>query len=146
MREEPRLTQIDCQADPEQISYANLLYWGAWIAIAILVVTYILYVTGLISPHISLVDIPKYWSMSVGEYLEQSGAPHGWGWVALLGRGDYLNFVGIALLAAMTIVCFLVALLPGYAKKRDWLYVGIVVAEVIILVTAASGILGGGGH
>ncbi len=140
------LTQEDCKADPEQIRYADTLFYGAWLAIAILVLSYFLYVSGLIEPKIPLEDIPTYWSMSVDDYLAQSGAPTGWSWVSMLGKGDYLNFAGVVLLAGMTILCFAGILAPAYYKKRDKLFLGIVVLECVILCFAASNILGSGGH
>ncbi len=54
--------------------------------------------------------------------------------------GDYLNFVGIALLAAVTIVCY-IGILPNLFRKKDWIYATIAVLEVLILVLAASGIV-----
>jgi len=41
-----------------------------------------------------------------------------WGWIHLLGYGDYLNFAGIALFASMTIVCYL-RMLPVLLAHRD---------------------------
>ncbi|MBU2490668.1 MAG: DUF1634 domain-containing protein [Proteobacteria bacterium] len=134
------------KASPEQIRYANMVFWGAWLAIAIMILTYTAYMTGAVKPFIPVEDISRYWAMPASEYIHESGAPTGWSWVALLGHGDYMNFLGIALLAVMTIVCFLGALLPAYIKKKDWIFSGIVILEVLVLTLAASGILGGGGH
>ena len=134
-------------ASPEQIRYANLVFWGAWIAIAIMLVTYFCYVTGAIKPFIPMKDIVRYWSMPAHQYVAQSGAPTGWQWFALLGHGDYMNFLGVAMLSSMTAVCFLVVLLPAYIRKKDLIYTAVVALEVMVLTLAASGILGsGGGH
>jgi hypothetical protein len=81
------------KAPPEQIKYADLLYYGAWIGIFLMAITYLIYVTGIFKPLIPLHEIPNYWGMPVHEYLRLTGAPTGWGWAALLHRGDYLNFV-----------------------------------------------------
>ena len=56
-----------------------------------------------------------------------------------------MNFLGLALLALMTIVCYCV-LLNGYTKRKDWIYLTIAVLEILVLTVAASGILGSGGH
>jgi hypothetical protein len=89
--------------------------------------------------------IPKLWGKGAGEYLEMTGSPHGWGWVALLSRGDFLNYIGFAFLALMTIICYLV-LVRGYSRQKDWIYAGIAVLEIVVLSLAASGLLGAGGH
>jgi len=131
---------------PEQIRYANMVFWGAWISIAIMLLTYTVYVSGIIEPYIPLKQIPHYWSMPADAYTHEANVPVGWGWAVLIGHGDFLNFAGIVLLAAMTVICFLVALLPAYIKKKDWLFSAIVALEVTVLCLAASGIFGSGGH
>jgi len=131
---------------PEQKVYARLLFWGSWLAIAMLLITYFIYVFGLIEPYIPVEKIPQYWSMPSNEYVHQAGAPTGWEWASLLNRGDYLNFVGLAFLAGMTIICFTVCLIPSYIKQKDTFFLVISILEVCVLVLAASGILGSGGH
>ena len=131
---------------PEQIRYADMVFYGSWLSILILFVTYGLYVSGAIAPHIPVERVTELWSLPVGEYVHEADIPIGWGWAGLLGKGDFLNFVGVVLLATMSIICFLGVLLPAYAKQRDWIYTGIVVLEVLVLCLAASGILGSGGH
>ena len=62
---------------------------------------------------------------------------------SLLNKGDYLNFIGIAWLAGMTIFCFLF-LLPYYYKQKDKVFLVIVILEVLVLSFGASGIVGTG--
>jgi hypothetical protein len=81
----------------------------------------------------------------VYEYLEQSGIQAGWAWFGNLQFGDMLNFLPIAFLSLLTIVCY-IAILPGLIRKKDTAYVVIAVLEIIVLTVAASGILGTGGH
>jgi len=135
----------DLQPSPEQIIYANLLVIGVWAGIVILVATYAIYVTGILPAHVDMSLIPKLWGKGVNEYLEITHSPHGWGWAALLSKGDFLNYIGFAFLALMTIVCYLV-LVRGYSRKKDWIYAAIAVLEIAVLSVAASGILGSGGH
>jgi hypothetical protein len=85
------------------------------------------------------------WGEGVNEYLEATHSPHGWGWVALIGKGDFLNYIGFALLGLMTVVCYLV-LLRGYLRERNWIFSAISFLEIAVLCLAASGLLGGGGH
>jgi len=129
----------------EHIVYANILFWGGWSGLAILVVTYILYVTGIIAPHVPLDVVTQVWTKPVHAYLTQGQVPHGWGWVRLLNTGDFLNFVGIAILAALTMVAF-VPLIPAFLRKGDKLYALIAILEILVLVAAASGLVSGGGH
>jgi hypothetical protein len=129
----------------EQIIYANILVIGVWASIVILMATYLIYVTGLMPPHVKISLIPQLWGHGVDEFLEVTRSPHGWGWVRLLARGDFLNYIGFALLALMTIGCYLV-LVRGYLRQRDWIFTLIALLEIVVLSLAASGMLSSGGH
>ena len=131
---------------PEQVKYANLLLYCSWAGIAILAVTFALYLSGIAGSFIPPSQMPQYWGMSAHELLETTGAPSGWGWLTLINHGDFMNLIGIAFLALLTIVGYLTLLLPAYIKKKDIPYTAIVVAEILVLSLAASGILKVGGH
>lgn len=140
-------TQKDQALKPsrEQIIYANLLIIGVWAGIIILFTTYFIYLTGILPSHVEMSLIPTVWGKGVAEYQEVTHSPHGWGWVSLLAKGDFLNYIGFALLALMTIFCYLV-LIRGYIQKKDWIFSAITILEILVLSLAASGILGSGGH
>ncbi|MGQ9857757.1 MAG: DUF1634 domain-containing protein [Thermodesulfobacteriota bacterium] len=135
----------EMETPKEQILYANILFYGCWLGILIMIVTYFLYVFGIMEPHVPLQRISQCWSEPVGKYVEGFHIPLGWGWLALLGKGDFLNFVGIVLLAGLTIVCFL-TLIPAYVAQKRWVFVFIAIVEALVLILAASGILVTGGH
>jgi hypothetical protein len=135
-------------ADADQLLYASILAKGMYLGLGLLLVTFALYLTGLIQPGVPIEELPNYWTLSAHEYLEAVNHEFlhrpeivvGWGWARLLGMGDYLNFIGIALLAAVTIVCYM-GILPNLIRKKDWVYASIAALEVLILVLAASGIV-----
>lgn len=129
----------------EQILYANMLFYGCWGGLALMAVTYLIYVFGVMDPHVSMNTVTEVWSKPVHDYLTVGQVPVGWGWATLLNKGDFLNFLGIALLAGMTLVCY-VPLVGAYLKKKDTLFALIAVAEILVLAFAASGIVGGGAH
>ncbi len=129
----------------DQIIYANLLVIGVWTGIAIMLVTYSIYMFELLPVHVDTSFIPKVWNKGVGEYLEITHSPHGWGWVSLLAKGDFLNYIGFVLLGLMTLLCFIV-LLRGYLRQKNWIFSIIAFLEILVLTLAASGILGTGGH
>ena len=139
---------LSAEASEEQLLYAKILATGMYVGLGILLTTFFLYVTGIMDPGVPIEELPNYWTLSAHEYLEavnhdflhREGIVVGWGWVAVLGMGDYLNFVGIAFLAAVTIVCY-AGILPNLIRKRDWIYGTIALLEVIVLTLAASGIV-----
>ncbi len=129
----------------EQLLYADILFWGCWSGLALMALTYLLYVSGIMAPHVPLDTVTALWSKPVHTYLEQGNVPVGWGWVALLGKGDFLNFLGIAFLAGLTVVAF-IPLVPAYLKKGETLYAVMALLEILVLVGAASGLIAAGGH
>lgn len=133
------------KASEEQIAYANILNTGMWIGLAVVIVTFFVYISGVLPRFVPIEDLPKYWGMKVHEFNTVLNAPTGWGWTALVGTGYYLNFIGIAMLAGLTILCYLV-ILPILIKKKDTPYVIIAIIEIAVLVLAASGLLKTGGH
>jgi uncharacterized membrane protein len=56
-----------------------------------------------------------------------------------------LNFVPIAFLSLLTIICY-ISLIPGLLRKKDTTYTVIAIVEIIVLLVAASGILGTSAH
>lgn len=129
----------------EQLLYSKILNAGMLIGLTGLVLTFILYASSIIKPLIPLEKVQTYWVLSVQEYLEQSGMQAGWAWLGNLQFGDMLNYLPIAFLSLLTIVCY-IAILPGLIRKKDTAYVVIAILEIIVLAVAASGILGIGGH
>jgi len=132
-------------ATEEQLAYAKLLDLGMKVGLLMLVITFCIYVSGIFTPHVPVNDLPSYWIMPVKDYLEATHAPHGWGWTGMLGKGDFLNFTGIAFLAAVTIWCY-IRIVPILFRKKDTVYAMLAIIEVLVLVLAASGVLKGGGH
>ncbi len=142
---------VEPEVCEEQLLYARILATGMYAGLVILLVTFTLYISGLIAPAVPIKDLPAYWTMSVDEYLDvinvqylhREHALRGWWWLSALEHGDYLNFLGIAVLATVTLVCF-IGIVPTLLGKRDWIYAAIAVTEVVILALAASGILTAG--
>ncbi len=133
------------KASEEQLIYAKILNTGMWFGLAVLTTTFLMYMFGVLSNFVPIVDLPKYWGMKAKDYIHTLHAPTGWGWVAYVGNGDYLNFVGIALLAGLTILCYL-SIIPTLSRKKDTAYLVIAIVEVAVLLLAASGLMKTGGH
>ena len=132
----------------EQLLYAKVLEIGMYIGLVILFITFAVYVSGLSAPAVPLDQVSNYWHQGVHEYLEavnhdylhMEHPPTGWAWLTMLGKGDFLNFIGIAILAGITIICYL-AIVPALLRKKDNAYLTMALLEVFILTLAASGIL-----
>ncbi len=140
--------KITAKATEEQLLYANILEKGMLIGLALMFITFPLYVLNIMTAAVPLSEISSYWNQPVHEYLvainnnflHLEHLPTGWSWLKLLGKGDFLNFVPIALLSGVTIVCYLV-IVPGLFRRGDKAYAIMALAEAAILTLAASGLL-----
>lgn len=126
-----------------QKTYAAWLEAGARLGLALLVVTFMAYVLDVWEPHVPIEHLPRLWSLPAHEFRAATGAPDGWGWLLLLGRGDYLTYLGVAVLSLTSIVCFL-RIAPALAARGERLYAAIALAQIVVLALAASGVVSGG--
>lgn len=138
MSQEPPVVQ-----PVENLRYAQLLDWGTRVGLAVLVVSFAAYVLGLLEAHVPVSRLPEVWSHPVARYLELTQSPTGWGWMALIHRGDIAGLGGIVILTGCSLVCLL-ALVPIYLKRGDRAYAVLCLLEVAVVVLAASGVLTGG--
>lgn len=95
------------------------------------------------APHVPLAQLVEVWSHPVGRHLELTRSPTGWGWLALVHRGDIAGLVGITILAGCSLVCML-TLVPLYLKRGDKAFAALCLTEVAVVLLAASGALPGG--
>ena len=130
---------------PEQVLYANILNKGMLFGLVVLLITFALYVFGIVSPYVPLDKLSNYWSLGVEDYLHELDIPTGWVWLGMLGYSDFLNFIGIAFLAGVSIICY-IAIVPTLWRNDDKIYAVLAILEVIVLTAAAAGIFGSGGH
>lgn len=136
------------QASEEQMLYAAWLEKGMLIGLALIVISFALYVFGIITPVIPLDELSNYWKLPVKEYLavvnsnflHMEHPPTGWAWLKLIGKGDFLNFLPIAILSGITILCYIV-IVPVFKRKGEKAYMIMAIAEAVILTLAASGLL-----
>lgn len=131
------LTNVE--VSPEQNRYANILLVCSWAGIIVMLITFLLYMGGLFNPLVKPSDMPLYWGLNVHKYLQATHAPSGWNWLTLINHADYLNLVGLAFLGVVSILGY-ISLFIDYLRKKDIPYVIMVTLEIIVIVSAASGI------
>lgn len=131
------------QVELLQDAYANWLEAGTRLGFVLLVATFAAYVFEVWAPHVPIEDLPALWSLPAQDFRAATGGPAGWDWLRLLGHGDYLTYLGVAVLSAVSIVCYL-RIAPPLALRGERLYAAIALAQILVLVLAASGVLTGG--
>ena len=105
-----------------------------------LIIGFILYIFGVLTPLVPLEELPKYWSLSLTQFLEKTGAPTGWRWTAMLGYGDVIPFIGVTILASVTFVCFL-ALLFSFLQRGAKVLAFIAAMELFFILISASNLI-----
>lgn len=136
----PSTARPSLKAGPEQLRYAAILEKGMLFGLAILLITFAIYVFGIMNTYIPPTKLPQYWKLNVHDYLEKAHIEPGWSWLGMLQYGDFINFIGITILAGVTIICYL-AIFPVLWRNNDKVYAVFALLEALILALAASGIL-----
>jgi hypothetical protein len=126
----------------DHLIYARWLNVATRIALTLLIGTFAVYALGWVEPIIALRTLPELWRLPVGEFIAATGSPTGWGWLWRLGAGDYLNLLGVAFLGGVSIVCYL-RIVPHYLREGDRALAWLGIAQVLVLLAAASGLIAG---
>lgn len=142
-KQNPIENNVDVSA--EQNRYASILAFCSWAGICVMVTTFLIYMGGLLNPHIEPSQMPIYWKMTVHQYLRATHAPTGWSWLKMMNHSEYLNLIGLAFLGIVSVLGY-VSLLIDYSRKKDLPYATMVSLEIVVIVLAASGIFRVTGH
>ena len=123
-----------------QVRYAKWLAWGTRVGLALLVATFVLYVVGILPPHVPIERLPELWRMSSSQLMAETGLRPGWSWAGLLARGDMLVLAAIAVLSTCSALC-IAAVVPIFRARGERVFVAICVLTILVLLLAASGVL-----
>jgi hypothetical protein len=126
------------RADPQE-TYATWLSVGTRVVSALALVALVLYLSGALAPAIPLADLPRLWTLPASEFLRQAQVPGGWGWIRLVGAGDYLNLLAIALFVLLSLACN-ARMVAAFLKSGEPLQAALAAAQAAVLLAAASGI------
>jgi hypothetical protein len=129
--------------DLMQATYARWLDRATRIGFVLSLVAFLVYVTGVLEPFVPLQRLPELWGLSAARYAELTGAPAGWGWLALVGRADYLNLAAVALFGLVTLACY-ARIVPLLFAAGERLQAALALAQVVVLAAAAAGVFTGG--
>jgi len=126
-------------APDEQAITARWIEIGVRLGFVVLAVTFALYVLGLVEPLVSPQELVRLWQLPVDRYVAATGAPTGSGWLRLLVKGDYLNLLGVAVFALVTLACYarMVPLFLRQGRRTQALFAAL---QVLVLLAAALGV------
>ncbi|HEY5899074.1 MAG TPA: hypothetical protein VIV54_16020 [Burkholderiales bacterium] len=127
-------------ADAQEV-YAGWLELGSRIVFVASAASFLLYLSGVVPSSIPPDKLPDLWNLPVDEFLRRGDAPIGWHWIAFIGYSDYLNVLGIALFALLSLSCY-VRVLPAFVRHGERLQAALALAQIVVLAAAASGLVG----
>ena len=127
---------------PEHRRYIRALRIWTRVSLLLLVTAFVLLVVGKPPPAVPLDELPRTWSLSADEFVRQARMPSGWQWTARLHQSDVLSIVPAVFLASVTGLCLL-SILPIFIRRRDVVFVVLILLQLAVFVLAA---LPGGGH
>ena len=133
------------KASEAQLFYANLLNRITLFGFALLIIAFVIYISGILGSYVPMDKVIQYWTQSSHNYLTAANIQPGWDWVGKLRYADFLVYVPIVILAGATIVCYL-GVIFKFLKTKEYILVVIAILEVAVLSAAASGLLQAGGH
>ncbi len=119
----------------EQLLFARWVDLGTRAGLAFLVAAFLAYATGLLEPLVPFARLPELWS--------RPAAGGGWGWLAQLGHGEPLCLAAIALLALVPLAAMLRIAIEWW-RGGARLHAALALAQVAVLLFAASGLVAGG--
>lgn len=137
---EKNVPQENKYASEEQLRYANVMSAGVKVGFILLVISFALYMTGVLQPLVPVDQVSRYWGLSAAEYAKATGTPTGWAWLKDVAKGDMLNYVGIVMMASVSIISSLMVL-PLFARKGEKAHLAISVLLIVVLLVSAANIL-----
>ena len=130
----------DCHDSVVNERYASYLSFGSKLSFFILLICFSFYLTGLLPANIPLETMSSYWNLSLADFIAKTNHPTGLDWLTRIGDGEYASLLGTSLLASCSIPC-LAASSVLYLRKGDTVYARLCCIQIVILISAASGML-----
>lgn len=125
----------------EELIYARWVRRGTRLGLGLLSVAFLAYAFALLEPLVPVGQLPALWGLPATQFVQASGAPTGWEWLAFLDKADYLNFLGVALLGLVALSCYM-RLAVALVARRAYLQTTLAIAQILVLLAAASGLFG----
>jgi len=117
--------------------FATLARWGARLALLAMLVSFALYVTGVLPPLVALQRVPGLLYEGSDVFMRQQAMPPGWSWLRHVGRGDLLTLASLVALQLVVMVAY-VGAIPLLLRRRDWVYLGLVLLQLLVFALAAG--------
>ncbi|MFT5239294.1 MAG: hypothetical protein ACI9OU_000581 [Candidatus Promineifilaceae bacterium] len=125
-----------------QSTFARVLYWGNALGVICLVLGLVAYFAGWMDTFVPRDSLAHYSMISMEQFKAETRIELGWAWLRYLDHVDYLNYIGLAILSGITILCYM-TLVPAFSRRGERAYVILVVLQVAVFLAAMTGLVGG---
>lgn len=120
--------------------YARVLAMVVPVAFSLTVLTFLLYVSGIVEPVVPLKDVQELWTAGAHSALDAAGLEAGFSWMLQWKSADTMCLIALALLASATpVACFAAGI--QYLRRREWALGIIALVQMAILGVAMSGLV-----
>jgi hypothetical protein len=123
----------------DEEDYARWLLWGTRAGVALIVATLIVYVTGIVAPHVEMPELPALWQLPLKSFLDTTAEPTGWRWLRLWYQSDFMVVAAITALVLVTPFCYLQLTVSLAARGRVFFAI---LAALQFAVFAGAALLG----
>lgn len=125
--------------------FANVESFGVKIGLTLVIISFVLYVSGLLPAFVAVDQLPGMVSGGVDAFTQSTGLPTGWGWLELLHKSDMLTLGALVLLVGAILLAY-IAMIPLCLRQKDHIYLVLVVLQLLVFLLAGSNLLSDIGH
>ena len=118
--------------------FASMETLGVRIGLTVLISAFVLYLTNILPPVIPIAELITLVSVDASAFTSANNIPVGWAWLRLMQHGDMLSLGGILLLLGSIFLAYL-SLIPLCLRRKDYIYLALVVAQLAVFVLAGGG-------
>ncbi|MDH4247104.1 MAG: hypothetical protein OEW39_04735 [Deltaproteobacteria bacterium] len=118
--------------------FASMETLGVRIGLAVVISAFVLYLTNILPPVIPIADLITLVSVDASTFTSTNHIPVGWAWLRLMGHGDILSLAGIMVLLGSIFLAYL-ALIPLCLRRKDFIYLALVIVQLAVFVLAGGG-------
>ena len=121
--------------------YARVLEVAARFVGTLLVLSFVLYVSGLLPSYVPIERLPALWHLPAADFLREAHIPAGWrGWLVLARYSDMLVLCVLAVLISLTTLCLFVAI-AEFRRHGERALVWICLLQIAVVALTASGVV-----
>ncbi|GAB1484846.1 hypothetical protein MASR2M78_36640 [Treponema sp.] len=120
--------------------FASVLSLGSKIGLIGVLLSFAMYVFGIIPARISIEKVGELWSLPLSDFIANSGIETGpWAWLGTAVYSDTLAVLTLAFLSILITLAY-IWIIPSFVKEKRPAYVVMILAEITIVTAVMVGL------